>query len=95
MKTMLGDVEKKLSEDYVVYVGYYGKRGHGEGPRYCLAWVFPKETRLDDIKGITNGKSKARPLAVGESHCHPKDNFWKKKGRHIAVCRAAKALGVL
>ena len=33
-------------------------------------------------------------VAEGVSKCHPNDNFWKK-GRHIAVCRAAKAAGLL
>ena len=96
MKTMLGEVEQKLSANYDVYAMYYrDKSKDGRTPYMCRVWVFEKGTPLEHIKMVGAKQSVAKPLAVGESHCHPKDNFWKKKGRHMAVCRAAKALGVI
>lgn len=85
MKTMLGEVEQKLDQEgYEVLVQYI--RDKDRVPHICTAYIFDKADPLRDS---------GRPLAVGESYCHPKDNFWKKKGRHMAICRAAKQLGVI
>lgn len=78
-KTMLGDVEKN-----VVDMGYkvdvrYLRYSNGE-PYSCQA-------NIQNKLGVIVGE--------GASYCHVKDNFWKKKGRHMAICRAAKEAGIL
>ena len=61
------------------YVHAYYVRNQDYTPESCMVTIFQDE-------GV---------VAEGVSKCHPNDNFWKKKGRHIAVCRAAKAAGLL
>lgn len=83
MKTMIGEVEKMLL-DRGVYVRCDYLRYEDGKPYACNATLYQG-----------SGHREGEVVGQGRSTCHPKDNFWKKKGRHMAICRAAKSAGLL
>lgn len=88
MKTQIGDIEKQLkARGFAVRVEY--EYDDTRKPVSCTAYVFQVTEPAE------GGEEQHELVSEGHSYCHPKDNFWKKKGRHMAVCRAAKQMGAV